>query len=62
MAKKMKPCPFCGGIPRIWDEEENAPGGPVVVDHYVDCKCGAKLWGFGDSEEELIERWNKRIK
>lgn len=45
----------------LWDEEEDAPGGPVIVGHYVDCHCGARLYSYGDTEEELIKRWNRRI-
>jgi len=61
MTTKLKPCPFCGRIPRMWDEEEDAPGGPVVVGRYISCKCGARLYSYGDNEEELTKRWNKRI-
>jgi hypothetical protein len=45
----------------MWDEEEDAPGGPVVVGRYISCKCGARLYSYGDNEEELTKRWNKRI-
>lgn len=60
MKTKLKPCPFCGRIPEIWDEEEDAPGGPVVVDHYMDCRCGLRLCGLGASKEDLIKSWNTR--
>lgn len=50
---EIKRCPFCGGEGHIW-----------IYDHdgwYVDCEnCGARteIWG---TEDEAIERWNRRV-
>lgn len=61
MSEKLKKCPWCGRIPKMWDEEDPYyPGGPVIVDHYLDCRCGVRMIGLGVTEEELIKRWNSR--
>ena len=58
---KIKPCPFCGRKPRMWDEEDAYyPGGPVVIGHYLKCKCGARMDSTELNEEKLIKEWNKR--
>lgn len=50
---EIKRCPFCGGEGHLW-----------IYDHdgwFVDCEnCGAKteIWG---TEDEAIERWNRRV-
>jgi len=56
---KLKPCHWCGKKPRLWDEEDPYyPGGPVVVDYYIECAdCRLKMYG-GD-KEALIRKWNK---
>lgn len=47
---KLKPCPFCGGIPEIT---------LYRCTWYVQCECGCELWGEY-AEEEMIEKWNRR--
>lgn len=63
MSDNLKPCPFCGGEPRIIHDPDGEPNG-------VHCKCGAlvrflfmpKVVGetFGDRQAKITERWNRR--
>jgi Lar family restriction alleviation protein len=57
---KIKPCPWCGKIPELWDEEDPySPGGPVVIGYYIECSdCGLRM--SDEDEKKLIRRWNKR--
>ena len=68
---ELKPCPFCKGKARLWDNGRWEP----VIDTggaYVDCDiqspdiygvectvCECQLIGF-DSESEAIAAWNRR--
>ena len=45
----------------MWDEEEDAPGGPVIMDQYLQCKCGVRMYGYGIGESALIKKWNTRV-
>ena len=58
----LKPCPFCGGEPMIYDIEPHKhhlvklpdyPGSTVI-----ECGCGCGL--IDESRETVIERWNTR--
>ena len=61
---ELKPCPFCGGTPRI---NYNREGNPVGVH----CKCGAyvrflfmpRIIGetSGDVQDRIAARWNARV-
>lgn len=53
--KNLKPCPFCGGRPRLWNTED---GG-----QYIECRvCQVSTnIQFSDKEDGLpllIERWD----
>jgi len=61
MEEKLEQCPFCKRIPKMWDEEEDAPGGPVIMDQYLQCKCGVRMYGYGIGESALIKKWNTRV-
>lgn len=51
--KKLKPCPFCGGKPRI------IRIGHTKV-HYIECaECRAKT-KQAESKDSAIEAWNRR--
>ncbi len=54
----MKPCPFCGKQPRIWQDETDGPGGPIPTDYVITCCVEMRDY----DEKELIKRWNKRVK
>jgi len=45
----------------MWDEEDAYyPGGPVVIGHYLECRCGVRMSSGELDEEKLIKRWNNR--
>lgn len=60
---ELKPCPFCGGKPKIVHDLDGTPNG-------VHCMCGAlvrfvfmpKVVGgnFGATQERIAKRWNRR--
>ncbi len=56
-ANELKPCPFCGGNPRVVDSSYS---GSAI---HVSCRCGAQMFGgrqhFG-SESEATDAWNRR--
>ena len=57
----MLPCPFCGGK-RLCIEHRIDPVREGQVDHvwWLRCEtCGADPYAC-DSEEELVEAWNRR--
>jgi hypothetical protein len=60
MKNRLEKC-LCGKNPRIFMEEEEGPGGPIVVDYYLECKCGVEFHGDSPDEKVLIKKWNKWI-
>ena len=74
---KMKPCPFCGGAPRLTEEKTSLFTHEVVVRYIVrvSCRrCTATMWdGFdtydfeGDKDiaekqkSRLLQEWNRRV-
>ncbi len=53
---KPLPCPFCGKLPKVWQDEEMHPFGPVPTEWVVEC-CVEMRDG---KKNRLIKRWNKR--
>lgn len=58
---EVKPCPFCGGEPRLLCEYV-----VTVFRFAVTCKdfqcCGFNVKRpYWESEEKAIERWNRRV-
>ena len=59
---ELKPCPFCGGEPMIYDTEPykhllaNFPDHPGST--IIECGCGCGL--IDESRETVIARWNTR--
>lgn len=60
----LKPCPFCG-----WDIGDNQPfitekevGHDLYSSvHAIQCdECGVMM--YGETREEVIEKWNRRVK
>lgn len=50
-AEPLKPCPFCNGNSRLWDDEEN---------YFIACdRCGS-CGATRESEAEAIAAWNNR--
>ena len=62
---ELKPCPFCGGIPKKIDTF-NVAAGHKLNFAYVECShCGASARPYHESitknfEERAIEAWNRR--
>ena len=67
---KLKPCPFCGGIPKIEEKYKQWDGVYYSVNSIVCEVCGASSKEVCDinnkdrSERvyEVIEKWNRRVK
>ena len=52
-AKELKPCPFCGGEPKIMD---------MGFPHWIYCKkCGARVHGCTYDVKDSVEAWNRRF-
>lgn len=65
---KLKPCPFCGGIPKI-DESYRQWDGTYYLSTSIVCEvCGAsskEVWDIKTKDRnerinEVIEKWNRR--
>lgn len=61
---ELKPCPFCGGIPRLYEDTADSVGS-IAADggHYVgtcSSKCRVRFGGYFRSEQAAIEAWNTR--
>lgn len=54
---KIKPCPFCGAKPRVW---QWGTGHTVIecANYDVDTH---RVYMQGDSVEEVVAEWNRRI-
>ena len=66
--EKMKPCPFCGDIPQIYEIPPHKHSDwlkqacPDLLDYgggfFIECGCSVCM--SGDSKEGLIKMWNSR--
>jgi len=65
--ENLKPCPFCGAIPEVVEEDVEPQGDPWYGGKYeifVRCACGCCLFngsfheGFSNNEAAAIA-WNK---
>lgn len=61
---ELKPCPFCGTIPRVIKKDR--PIYPYAIDHgigQVDYMCPMEWVVIGgySSEEKAIAHWNRRV-
>ena len=67
MQTELKPCPFCGRVDKLIIDEVHQQRGDFVFRQYRVCcsaagdntGCGASC-GYQMTEEEAIERWNRR--
>lgn len=53
---KIKPCPLCGGEPRIVENKINLKN--ILYGIYCDDEHHQVSVGYFDTEEEAIEMWN----
>ena len=54
---ELKPCPFCGKSAKIFNKSEEN------YNYYCKCinpQCYIITWVSGDTEEEVIAKWNTR--
>lgn len=51
---KLKPCPFCGEKPKLYDVPEH--GYQIAL---CECSCGSAFAG-GKTTEEAAKNWNRR--
>jgi hypothetical protein len=51
---KLKPCPFCGSMPRVWHWKDSSTVECWCIDHHV--QCVAKTLA------KAKEAWNRRTK
>jgi hypothetical protein len=59
MANELKPCPFCGGLPYLWFDEEHARI------YCQDCHCEQDQFEtdyIGTAIDKAVETWNSRTK
>ena len=54
--EQLKPCPFCGGKPKVIIEEDFA--GDQLYYHVWCRECGIQLWAA--SRSVLLKKWNRR--
>lgn len=55
---ELKPCPFCGGKPRV---QEHRYVGYASTFGVVCLDCCCETRPFFDTEEEAIKAWNRRV-
>lgn len=59
---ELKPCPFCGGKPKIYDNSDDFNATEKL--YGIRCtKCGLHVHGVGNlirSKQQTISRWNRR--
>lgn len=61
MSKELKPCPFCGGVAKLYGSSKITGTGfkhyQIVVCLNDDCGCRT---GFCETVADAIEKWNTR--
>ena len=57
MTEKLKPCPFCGRKDTEIEITQEFYSEPL----YVQCPCGATLYGEFKTFRQAIEAWNRRV-
>jgi hypothetical protein len=60
---ELKPCPFCGGIPKTFCEEIQCLG--KVKQHWIYCdnpKCRVQpCTDMHESKSVVVKDWNRRV-
>lgn len=51
---KLKPCPFCGGKAKVWEELFMRFAWKIYC-----VNCGASV--RAETEKDVVEAWNKRV-
>lgn len=64
MTDKLKPCPFCGGEPKVYEDTVDAVGA-IVFDggwYIGTCSivCRVHFGGYFPTEQDAIKTWNTR--
>ena len=66
---KLKPCPFCGEVITPLKSSLSIcklNDGTFALNHFCEskrkCDVGVAISIYGDSEDEVIESWNRRVK
>lgn len=61
---KLKPCPFCGGVPSLYCIScRKANSKSIKLRHYVQCEneCVVlPMTNYCNTEQQAIEAWNTR--
>lgn len=57
MKIELKPCPFCGGVGRVYTFDH----GDGVPAYNIMCRTCALDMGHFESMEELAGVWNRRV-
>ena len=52
----LLPCPFCGDIPEMNTNRENAK----IIYFQVECDCGAIAGSAYTTESAAVKNWNRR--
>ena len=56
---ELKPCPFCGDIPMLYENKKDLRNILYSVSCYGEHHTASV--GYFYSEEEAIEAWNRRV-
>lgn len=64
-AIELLPCPFCGFVPHVEDDDCVYPVDRELTVYGLNCYeigggCGARV--LGESTEDVIQKWNTRVK
>lgn len=57
MTSELKPCPFCGEVPKTQDIENCSIGFFCLM-----CRCGKAMTLWHETKCDVIEEWNTRVK
>jgi len=58
MGEKLKPCPFCGGVPSVTETDY---ADRYFARNYVICCADCTAEVSHDTEQEAVVAWNRRV-